>query len=230
MALKLSVLDPEDAEMRKELIEDAYNLIKREKIPVPKYADEEVVDFVLEWQYPRRHARDRVSQVCESDSGVAPRIYEVYSHERLYILYRYAVWCEWLSPEEMLRAFSDLTKLFMAIRGKTPDWWHEDVPFQALLRAVFIEVNRRLRAQRIREYLSNNWEEAERLFEDREGVPSGDFPSLPGLEYSHVYTQYRRMQKDRGKAEARKYLREHPKEKEQLCQTLKTWATTNCSS
>ena len=221
MDLKLSVLSPEDHKVRGDLIMAAYELITEEKINVPKYTDEDVVNFVLEWQYPRSLTRERIRQICSSDSTIAPKVYSVYSHDRLYILYRFAVWCEWFPPVEIVRTFKDTLKLFMAIRGAVPEWWATDIPFQALLRTVYVEVNRWSRARQIREYLANNWSEAVRLFEDHEGIPSEDFPVLPGTEYSHIYTQYKKMVKEKRESEIRQYLVENPSEKERLCQLLK---------
>jgi len=215
--LTIAKLQPEDDQMRKDLVLQAFDLIKKERIKVPKYAPEDVVDFALQWRDVdgtdgQNARRMLMNTLDEKGTRVLTWIFANYSHNRLYIIWQFTRnFGDWLTPELLVQYFGDLLKLFMALQGEVPTW-SSGVPYQEVLSNGFIIINREYRTWVINNYLRDHWEEATELFEEHSGVPSEDFPKIPGVEYSHVYTQYKKL----ATKKARQYLKEHPEKYEEV--------------
>ena len=192
--LNLAVLDQEGAKIRYELVERALKLIEDERIDVPIYSDDQIADFVLEWQDLERveNKRAKIKLRCKLiDGTVLDWIFKNYSFERLYILYEFSEYCDWLEPKEVIQHFGDILKIFLAIRGPEPKWY-DGKSYHTLLQYAYRDLYKRYRVYLIRKWLNENWVVATKVFEDNIGtLPPFDY--LQGVEYHHIYTQYRRM-------------------------------------
>ena len=192
--LKLATLDAEGAKLRYELVERALKLIEAEKLEVLEATDDQIADFVLEWQdlerVDNRDAKLRLHCKIKDDT-VLEWVFKNYSFERLYVMFEFSEYCDWLTPKEIIQHFGDLLKLFIAIRGKTPEWYSGKA-YHVILQYAYRDLYKRYRVHLIREWLATNWVAASRVFEDNVGaLPS--FEALQGVEYHHIYTQYRKM-------------------------------------
>ena len=188
------VLDSEGAKIRYDLVERALKLVEDEKIEVVMCSDDEIADFVLEWQDLERvdNKMAKAKLRCKlEDSTVLEWVFKTYTLERLYVLFEFSEYCDWLTPKEIVSHFGDLLKLFIAIRGRIPEWYNGSA-YHTLLQYGYRELYKRFRTHLIRKWLSENWVEASKVFETGMGsLPS--FIQLQGVEYHHVYTQYKRM-------------------------------------
>jgi hypothetical protein len=121
------------------------------------------------------------------DGKVLDWVAKNYSVERLYTLYEFTMYCNWIDAKEVVQHFGDFLRVFMTIEGVKPSWCY--VPFHVLLHVGYIEIWRTHRTKIVREWLSSHWEEAVDHFENNRGLLES-LPKLQGLEYHHVYTQY----------------------------------------
>jgi GNAT superfamily N-acetyltransferase len=201
--LNIATLDSDDAKLRFEIVEEALEVIEREGIEVRDYSDEELAAFVSEWQ-----------DLSGADTKAAKKLLTVenirwleqnYSYPRLLAFCNFVEYCEWLAPREIVQHYGDLLKLFLALRGPKPPWCL-GVPYQRVLRVALSQVHSEYRTERIRQWLSEHWVEACRMFGDSTGAPTEDFPMLMGVTWGHVYTQYKRIRAEK----TREYMREHP--------------------
>lgn len=202
--LKLAALDQEGAKIRYELVERALKLIEDEKINIPEYSDDQVADFVLEWQDLERidNRQAKIKLRCKLDDGtVLEWLFKSYSFERLYVLFEFSEYCDWLTPKEIIQHFGDLVKLFLAIRGDVPEWYGGK-SYHTILQYAYRDLYKRYRVYVIRKWLNENWVVVSRVFEDNIGVLP-PFDVLQGVEYHHIHTQYRKMVNER----VAKYIR-----------------------
>jgi len=192
--LNLAVLDEESAKVRYELVERALEVIEEEKLDVPKYTDDDIADFVLEWQDLERvdNKQAKIKLKCKlGDGTVLDWMFKNYTFERMYVMFEFSEYCDWLESREIVQHFGDLLKLFLAIRGPHPEWYNGK-SYHVLLQYAYRALYREYRVFMIREWLEKNWEIATKVFETNMGVLP-PFDSIQGVEYHHIYTQYRKM-------------------------------------
>ena len=195
MTLKLMKLDRNDEQLRADIILAATDLIRAEKIDIPTYTNDDVLDFVLEWYDLSGRisvlARKEFSRVVVNGETTLDWIRGEYSISRLEICYRFSSYCDWLDPKEIIQHWGDLVKVFLAVQGSTPSWWKGVVPYHCLLQNAYTYLYRSYRVKIICVWLQAHWEEAVNYFEYNTGILS--FPYPWGVEEYHVYTQYRRL-------------------------------------
>lgn len=193
---ELEPIDVDGNKIREVVINRAIELLEREKLEIPAYADDEIINFALEWQGLSGLDTKRVRGFLNKPlkDGITPLewVFENYSLDRLFCLYEFTVYCEWISVSEIIRHFGDFLRVFMTLQGKRPDWY--DGPFHLVLKVSYSELWRRYRTYVIREWLKANWKEAEAHFENNVGTLSS-LPKVRDLEYKHVYTQYKKMKR-----------------------------------
>ena len=192
--LKLAVLDPEDARTRFELVERAVKLAVEEKLVTREYTDNEIADFVLEWQDLER-VDNKVAKAklhCRINNvSVLEWVFQNYTFERLYIMFEFSEYCDWLTPKEIIQHFGDLLKIFFAIRGELPEWYNGS-SYHVLLQYAYRDLYKRYRTHLIREWLIKNWDVAVSVFDKNTGTLPV-FDDVQGVEYHHIYTQYKKM-------------------------------------
>lgn len=206
--LRIEKLDSSDAELRYNVVEYATKVLTDLDLELQSFTDEEVADFVCEWRVVGKNINDSARSLLKVEilegEKVLDWVWRNYKFERLYALANFYTYCEWLNPQEIVRHFGDLLKLFMSLQGPTPSWCY--VPFHVLLSQAFKYFYRLYRKEKIDEYLENNWNEATMLFENDEGVPSEEFEAVPEAKYVHFYSRYREVQRKKTRA----YLKAHP--------------------
>jgi len=209
VGLDLLPLDTEGAKLRYDIVNKALKLIDTEHIVVGDYTDDEIADFLLEWQDLSRTsnstAKLKLRSLVEGIS-VLEWVYNHYSLERLYVMYEFSEYCDWLSSREIIQHFGDLVKLFLAIRGPNPEWYSGGY-FHRILQYAYRELFKKYKVFLIRKWLNENWELAVNVFEKRQGTLDS-FPYLQGIDYQHIHTQYRKLVENRRAKVARRIIRE----------------------
>ena len=189
----LCKLDKEDEQLRFDIIMKALDLIELEKIDVPVFSDDQVVDFALEWSNVNsdlsRIARRLFSYKVEGITGLK-WVQKNYSISRLRVMYDFSEYCDWIMPDEIIQHFKDVLKVFMALEGVRPSWC--SVPFHLFLQVAYTKIFSEHRTKIIIAWLSDNWEEATDFFENNRGTLAS-FPWDSHIEVSHIFTQYKRF-------------------------------------
>lgn len=192
----LEPIDSGGDKIRSTVITRGVELLEREKIVIPQYTDDDLVNFALEWKdlsgVDTKSARRVLAQCVEVDCTALEWVCRNYSLDRLFCLYEFSVYCEWLDVVEIIQHFGDFLRVFIALEGSKPSWC--TVTFHLLLKVAYVELWRLYRTHVICEWLEDHWDEAVDHFERNIGNLAS-LPKIRDLEYSHVYTQYNRMRK-----------------------------------
>ena len=187
-------LDKEDEQLRFDIIMKALDVIEREKVDVPVFSDDQVIDFALEWSNIdgnlARTARRLFLYKVDDDTTGLKWVKNSYSITRLRALYDFSEYCDWILPDEIIQHYKDVLKVFMSLQGRKPEWC--SVPFHLFLQVSYTKLFSDYRSRLIVEWLRKNWNEAENFFEDNKGTLQG-FPWESHIEVSHVFTQYKRL-------------------------------------
>ena len=190
----LCSLNKEDEQLRFDVVMKALDVIEEERVDVPVFSDDQVVDFALEWSSIdgdlSRKARCLFFYVVGDDLSGLKWVQKNYSIPRLRALYDFSEYCDWITPDEIIRHFKDVLKVFMALQGQKPFWCN--VPFHLFLQVAYTKVFSEHRTKLIIAWLSDHWDEAVDFFENNRGTLR-DFPWDSHIEVSHVFTQYRRL-------------------------------------
>lgn len=190
----LCKLDKEDEQIRLDVIMKALDVIEKEKIDVPIYTDDQVIDFALEWSgvcsVLSRSARQLLKYKVDVGMSGSRWVQTYYSIPRLRALYDFSEYCDWITPDDIILHFKDVLKVFMALQGLTPSWCK--VPFHLFLQVAYTQIFSVYRTKLIIEWLGKNWPTAVDFFEDNRGTLQS-FPWESHIEVSHIATQYRRL-------------------------------------
>ena len=194
----LEPIDAEGDKIRATIVSRAIELLEREKLVILEYSDDSLVDFALEWKDlcgddTKRARKLLTSKVVEGVTALE-WINQNYSLDRLFCLYEFSVYCEWLDVGEIIRHFGDFLRVFITLEGQRPSWCSG--PFHLVLKVGYSELWRQYRTYVICEWLKVHWNEAYSHFENNIGVLDS-LPKLRDLEYSQVFTQYKKMRMNR---------------------------------
>ena len=190
----LEPIDAEGDEIRATVVNRAIELLEREKILIAEYTDDDLINFALEWKDlcgdDTKRARKLLVSRVDGELTALEWVHQNYTLDRLFCLYEFSVYCEWLSIGELIRHFGDFLRVFIALEGTKPSWCI--VPFHLLLKVGYSELWRRYRTYVICEWLKSHWKEAYDHFENNIGTLES-LPKVRDLEYSQVFTQYKKI-------------------------------------
>ena len=195
LGFNLAIIDEDGSKIRAGIVEQGIAVVESDHLEIPLYTDDQVVSFALEWQdldgLDTKRARKLL--MSEIDVGkVLSWVKQNYSLERLRVLYEFSLYCNWLDSKGVICHFGDLLRVFMTLQGERPSWCA--VSYHLLLQVAYVELWKRYRTQSIREWLTLHWQEAVEHFENNRGLLDS-LPKLQGMEYHHVYTQYKLLRK-----------------------------------
>ena len=189
----LCKLDKEDEQLRFDIIMNALDVIEKERVDVFTYTDDQVIDFALEWSNIDGNlsvlAR-RLFYFKVADINGLKWVQRNYSIPRLRVLYDFSEYCDWLTPDDILRHYKDVLKVFIALQGQKPSWC--DVPFHLFLQVAYTQIFSIYRTKLIVKWLGSDWAEAVNFFESNKGALQS-FPWESHIEVSHIFTQYKKL-------------------------------------
>ena len=216
----VTTLDTEDAKLRYDVVKNGLDIMESEGMKISETSDEIVAEFVGGY-YGLQGCDSQVARKLLgykiNGENVYSWIKRNYTHERLYAMYEFSNYCDWLVPKEIVNHFGKkLLCLFRELQGDPPKWC-VDVPFHLVLQVAFVKRNAGVRKDAINKYLDKHWDEAEEYFD--EYLPSPKhmmdmFSNFPTgiIEMHHVFTVYRRRQRDEESRKVKEYVK---KESEQ---------------